>query len=126
MCCYVVSRFIFVCKQKTAYEMRISDWSSDVCSSDLRLLVMLVLDRADDLLDQILEGEQPFGARIFVEHDGEMGALGAHFREQVQRAHAFGNIERLADQRLQPVGNRRLSRQYGEGAADVDHAHDGV
>src|SRR3546814_10035452 len=29
--CYLV----FVFKQKTAYEMRISDWSSDVCSSDL-------------------------------------------------------------------------------------------
>src|SRR3546814_9116892 len=29
--------FLFFCfKQKTAYEMRISDWSSDVCSSDLR------------------------------------------------------------------------------------------
>src|SRR3546814_6863946 len=27
--------FFFVFKQKTAYEMRISDWSSDVCSSDL-------------------------------------------------------------------------------------------
>src|SRR3546814_8344489 len=27
---------IFFFKQKTAYEMRISDWSSDVCSSDLR------------------------------------------------------------------------------------------
>src|SRR3546814_18695733 len=26
---------LFFCKQKTAYEMRISDWSSDVCSSDL-------------------------------------------------------------------------------------------
>src|SRR3546814_1274644 len=26
---------IFLFKQKTAYEMRISDWSSDVCSSDL-------------------------------------------------------------------------------------------
>src|SRR3546814_5190991 len=26
---------MFFCKQKTAYEMRISDWSSDVCSSDL-------------------------------------------------------------------------------------------
>src|SRR3546814_10775194 len=26
----------FIFKQKTAYEMRISDWSSDVCSSDLR------------------------------------------------------------------------------------------
>src|SRR3546814_324263 len=29
------SEFIFFIKQKTAYEMRISDWSSDVCSSDL-------------------------------------------------------------------------------------------
>src|SRR3546814_1035223 len=27
---------VFFCKQKTAYEMRISDWSSDVCSSDLK------------------------------------------------------------------------------------------
>src|SRR3546814_2849992 len=26
---------MFFCKQKTAYEMRISDWSSDECSSDL-------------------------------------------------------------------------------------------
>src|SRR3546814_1942947 len=29
---------VFFFKQKTAYEMRISDWSSDVCSSDLILL----------------------------------------------------------------------------------------
>src|SRR3546814_9135356 len=29
--------FVFFFKQKTAYEMRISDWSSDVCSSDLCL-----------------------------------------------------------------------------------------
>src|SRR3546814_1615809 len=27
--------FVFFCKQKTAYEMRISDWSSGWCSSDL-------------------------------------------------------------------------------------------
>src|SRR3546814_5996662 len=33
---FVVSLwFFFFFKQKTAYEMRISDWSSDVCSSDL-------------------------------------------------------------------------------------------
>src|SRR3546814_1305662 len=32
--------FIFFFKQKTAYEMRISDWSSDVCSSDLRRFVI--------------------------------------------------------------------------------------
>src|SRR3546814_13499211 len=32
-CCDCVNFFFF--KQKTAYELRISDWSSDVCSSDL-------------------------------------------------------------------------------------------
>src|SRR3546814_5069892 len=38
---YLCVIFVFLClyvfffKQKTAYEMRISDWSSDVCSSDL-------------------------------------------------------------------------------------------
>src|SRR3546814_3179782 len=37
-CFYIVFNefiFVFFFKQKTAYEMRISDWSSDVCSSDL-------------------------------------------------------------------------------------------
>src|SRR3546814_6545465 len=36
----IVGLFFFF-KQKTAYEMRISDWSSDVCSSDLALEVFL-------------------------------------------------------------------------------------
>src|SRR3546814_6124188 len=40
MCCVTLYIFLlyfvfFFFKQKTAYEMRISDWSSDVCSSDL-------------------------------------------------------------------------------------------
>src|SRR3546814_17929123 len=35
MLCFVCIVFFFF-KQKTAYEMRISDWSSDVCSSDLK------------------------------------------------------------------------------------------
>src|SRR3546814_7104299 len=30
--------FFLFCMQKTAYEMRISDWSSDVCSSDLKTM----------------------------------------------------------------------------------------
>src|SRR3546814_4173164 len=37
-CC--ISFFFF--KQKTAYEMRISDWSSDVCSSDLSAIALLL------------------------------------------------------------------------------------
>src|SRR3546814_6922830 len=37
MCVILWLLYFFICffKQKTAYEMRISDWSSDVCSSDL-------------------------------------------------------------------------------------------
>src|SRR3546814_9418140 len=37
MCQCKLIAFFFFFKQKTAYEMRISDWSSDVCSSDLQL-----------------------------------------------------------------------------------------
>src|SRR3546814_1186284 len=38
---YFVFCVFFFFKQKTAYEMRISDWSSDVCSSDLPLVCRL-------------------------------------------------------------------------------------
>src|SRR3546814_9113805 len=53
---------IFFFKQKTAYEMRISDWSSDVCSSDLG-------DRcagADDVVgrEAIDALNEPAGARL--------------------------------------------------------------
>src|SRR3546814_6657769 len=37
---------VFFVKQKTAYEMRISDWSSDVCSSDLLTFNQVALDLA--------------------------------------------------------------------------------
>src|SRR3546814_5228431 len=37
---FIVTCSVFFFKQKTAYEMRISDWSSDVCSSDLQETVM--------------------------------------------------------------------------------------
>src|SRR3546814_3303123 len=40
--------FFFFFKQKTAYEMRISDWSSDVCSSDL----------AADAVERVLQRER--------------------------------------------------------------------
>src|SRR3546814_5925112 len=42
MLSWFIKSLFFFFKQKTAYEMRISDWSSDVCSSDL----MLVRDAA--------------------------------------------------------------------------------
>src|SRR3546814_3693172 len=37
----ILVEFFFFFKQKTAYEMRISDWSSDVCSSDLPAIALV-------------------------------------------------------------------------------------
>src|SRR3546814_6131824 len=38
-CVFFVLVIVVFFKQKTAYEMRISDWSSDVCSSDLQVIL---------------------------------------------------------------------------------------
>src|SRR3546814_8327471 len=45
----------FFFKQKTAYEMRISDWSSDVCSSDLARVEVLL--HADEIRRQLGRGQ---------------------------------------------------------------------
>src|SRR3546814_3773292 len=57
MRCSVLFVFFFF-KQKTAYEMRISDWSSDVCSSDL---IAASARRADDIVGRIrgMAAKQP-------------------------------------------------------------------
>src|SRR3546814_5078463 len=57
---YACLFLFFFFKQKTAYEMRISDWSSDVCSSDLTKLSSLaqqtlVVPESKDLLSLIGE-----------------------------------------------------------------------
>src|SRR3546814_5180115 len=77
--------FVFFFKQKTAYEMRISDWSSDVCSSDLRiqfagarrpeLAAYLASESADylpvlDRLSAIIDGfESPLGMELLATVD---------------------------------------------------------
>src|SRR3546814_10495090 len=61
--------FFFFCffffKQKTAYEMRISDWSSDVCSSDL-----LGKERLDDYLRRF-----GFGAKTALDSPNESAGI---------------------------------------------------
>src|SRR3546814_3848477 len=67
---YTVLFFFFFFKQKTAYEMRISDWSSDVCSSDL----------------QRLATQQAHAADAFVEVDVDLGIrIQGHRRAVAQR-----------------------------------------
>src|SRR3546814_14587936 len=54
---------VFFFKQKTAYEMRISDWSSDVCSSDLTYREMVAA-----MLAEVRAGRRVCGA--FYGHPG--------------------------------------------------------
>src|SRR3546814_17462910 len=69
---------MFFFEQKTAYEMRISDWSSDVCSSDLRFLIekTRLLDR---LRGRINARQEKALIRMMTEGpDGFVGGLSAH------------------------------------------------
>src|SRR3546814_4485938 len=45
--------YFFFFKQKTAYEMRISDWSSDVCSSDLMKRLYVHESIYDEMCDEL-------------------------------------------------------------------------
>src|SRR3546814_9059102 len=57
----------FFFKQKTAYEMRISDWSSDVCSSDLIVLAVNKMDLVDydrGVFDAIVADYRAFTSSI--------------------------------------------------------------
>src|SRR3546814_12231263 len=49
----MVTVVFFFFKQKTAYEMRISDWSSDVCSSDLHIIKNLPKSQASGVSGRV-------------------------------------------------------------------------
>src|SRR3546814_1014104 len=88
----------FFFKQKKAYEMRISDWSADGCSSDLEVLVHLALDTGQlvDLLDEV-DG-QPDGAALIghTAGDGLPDPPGGVGRE----LESLGVVERSEERRL--------------------------
>src|SRR3546814_1722346 len=91
------SCFFFVFKQKTAYEMRISDWSSDVCSSDL----------AD------IKGQRPAIAvgKVFeTRHRRALKALRNHLIEREQATLARARRVRESNRwRIEPRGARAVS-----------------
>ena len=60
--------------------------------------LVLFLDLADDLLDQILDGDQPVDAAIFVDHQRHVDAPLAHLQKQVEHPHAGRDEHHGADQ----------------------------
>src|SRR3546814_15571015 len=77
-----VSSWVGVCfffKQKTAYEMRISDWSSDVCSSDLIQLTKGPHSKdfsSDAILHQLFEKSQVIAMLLLTAHRGHRHDVG--------------------------------------------------
>src|SRR3546814_17105635 len=63
--------FFFFFKQKTAYEMRISDWSSDVCSSDLDEVRRVVTQQVSQTISG-LESVGGFGGKAVALAQGEL------------------------------------------------------
>src|SRR3546814_5520059 len=62
--CSLLIFVIFFFKQKTAYEMRISDWSSDVCSSDLPLERVERIERLARRERVGIDARQGFAQRV--------------------------------------------------------------
>src|SRR3546814_16993953 len=92
MFCVMCVIFFFF-KQKTAYEMRISDWSSDVCSSDLV--------------------PQGISAEMIAEKWGisreDMDAFGAESQRRAEQATAEGRFEN----EIVGVTEKRLDKETG-------------
>src|ERR1700722_18179134 len=68
---------------------------------------VLVVDLADDLLDNILDRDQPVGPAIFVDDQRQMDARGLHLREQIDPPHRRGHEQQFPDD----VGFRKRHRQ---------------
>src|SRR3546814_1735406 len=97
--------FFFFFKQKTAYEMRISDWSSDVCSSDLHRADQQLLDVAAELGAEEARRDVAVAVLDHAHHhqprDDEV-----HVPDPVHLAHARAD-QAAEDQEVQGHGDRR-------------------
>src|SRR3546814_6761884 len=97
--------FVFFVKQKTAYEMRISDWSSDVCSSDLSAIADF-----DDEACRAAIGDGP----ILIHGGGNMGTLWPK--------HEAFRLHLLRTHRGHPIVQMPQSIHYADPAAAAEMA----
>src|SRR3546814_14005758 len=95
--CIIVLCCFFFFKQKTAYEMRISDWSSDVCSSDLIGIDLAIAQRRFDL------DAAGRNARISGRDLLRIGEVRAECGQQAKRAHPGAGMARRSIQKRPPV-----------------------
>src|SRR3546814_4499793 len=94
----------FFFKQKTAYEMRISDWSSDVCSSDLEPIKDEVdVDTVVKAMKTVMSGGEPL-------LDDEQAQLVAQaFDKRLQAKQQEGQAKQMARSEERRVGKECVS-----------------
>src|SRR3546814_12072722 len=128
--CRVFISFFFFFKQKTAYEMRISDWSSDVCSSDLAdrdivaavetLLEFVLLDRRLAARDEDFAA----GDEAAIEHVVDVVDLhlvAVRVRRRLVGAAAFLDIDDIDDDDVVTLLVLDLDVDIRAGAVVDDH-----
>src|SRR3546814_6211773 len=98
----------FFFKQKTAYEMRISDWSSDVCSSDLVEPVLRIGERcAPERHDRVAHVFVD-GAAMALDHTSLLTQEGVHQCGQLAGIELFRDGREAAHVRKQQIGRAHV------------------
>src|SRR3546814_5355037 len=113
----IVVCLVFFFKHKTAYEMRISDWSSDVCSSDLHLDVLVPGD-----LGQLAQRLQLGELRGVVGVGDGAGTQAVAQREaDVVGPHDVADLlEMIVEEALPVMGEAPLRHDRAAAADDAD------
>src|SRR3546814_9688082 len=127
MVLYTVVRLFVMCffffKQKTAYDMRISDWSSDVCSSDLLQPARERRDRADITFEPV-EDDREARREIIAQRDhvdraiAEAIGLKILFLLTLDHPHPGGIGPAIFEKLLERLGAEQVGEIAGIIAAD--------
>src|SRR3546814_57294 len=128
---YVLVFFFFFFKYKAAFEMRISDWSSDVCSSDLGehvRIALVVLRPQADSRHHGFRRLTPLGRRHLAIDDQRLLQDGADLLTRVQRAvgilkHDLHRLTQLALRLALGLGHVDAVEHQGAGRRPFDQRH---
>src|SRR3546814_6577328 len=108
---------VFFFKQKTAYEMRISDWSSDVCSSDLVMTALLKLGQEVDDFDawdfiDFVDDKGAFTPNQVAMIFWRMGSAGVNYRPADWKVRMRRDSDWRQLRTMKPAAFKRRSEEH--------------